>query len=378
MDPVLALELCLVAVYLSECVHASPRGAAWLRVARGALRAGWARDGFALGGQAWTLGGFGGTALLVAAPWPLALSPEGLVGATLGGLATADRGDPSRVFAWDELRRVEADGRWLVVNDRRLVPTAGPRAARELRDLVRRLAELPRPRRAAALAEARRRSLDVAAARTELEALWPAVRGLRRLGALGLGLVALLLVLGFHLAAPPGFALATAGALILVLALGLRSFRAAYARLIPDGRPERNARSLALALSPLGLARAWHWLARDLAVTRHPLAVLAAAAPDDAALRAAAAPLLRDLLHPVALPVEADGLAARILDAHHAAEREAVAALLRGRGLGLESFDRAPEGLEAGVRSWCPRCHAGRTSAGGDCDDCPGIALRAR
>lgn len=378
MDPVLALELCLVAVYLSECVHATPRGAAWLRVSPRGLRAGWARDGFALGGQAWTLGGFGGTALLVAAPWPIALSPEGLVGATLGGLAPEARGDPSRVFAWDELRRVEADGRWLVVNGHRLTPTAGPRAARDLRDLVRRLAELPHARRAAALAEARRRSLDVAAARAELEALWPVVRGLRRLGALGLGLVAALLVLAFHLAAPPGLAAGAAAALVLVLALGVRSFRAAYARLIPGGGPERSARSLALALSPLGLARAWHWLARDLTVTRHPLAVLVAAAPDDDALRAAAAPLLRDLLHPVPLAVEAGGLAARVLDAHHAAEREAVAALLRGRGLALETFDRPPEGLEAGVRSFCPRCHAGRTSVSGDCDDCPGIPLRAR
>lgn len=306
--------------------------------------------------------------VVVVAPWPLSLSPEGILAWPADGRpGPRARAVPVR---WEEIRDTDADGAALLVNGAHFVDAGSAPAADALANLVAGLAGAPPADREARIAEALDATLDADVARARVAA-WEEHRALLSLASHAVfALVAAAVLFMAWEATHPVVWLSLLALALPAHLLGVWAFARAHRALHPARVRERRVSAALLAVAPLESAHADTFLSRDLFPLAHGAAV-AAALGEDAVRRETAAGAYRRLRHPTAdeRPDKPEG--ARVWEWHRAMVAAAIAArhadalapLLTARG-------------EPDARGRCPRCLALHARAAGDCGDCAGVALR--
>lgn len=354
-----ALLALLAVLYLFECAVLVAPGAVLLRasfpgrfrvVSPAALTARW-KGAAALAPPLPPLG-----TTLVAEPWPLAPTDEGLASLEV----------PSFAVPWPEVLRIRRRGDELGLDGRVLARTSTRRAASSFLATARRLADAAPAGRAELLDGALRAHLDPAAVRERLAAFRPHARALLFAeNALWLGLFAGgPLLLWSPLAAEWPRVLAWCG--VSFAAAAWLALRAAKAVLPPDARPS-VAQRVALVLSPLSTLRAHDVLARELAPDLHPLAHALALAPREDVAR-----LARDTLAALRWPgAAAADPAAPFRDRLFAA----ASRVLREHGHDPDQLLAPPSEADPGAVAFCPRCLAQFRRSEGPCSTCAGVGL---
>lgn len=373
------LFLILALLYVWECLGWLPRGGmaftTWLgrrwRMAAPSAWLGNQHGGFALAAPLPPLGRF-----LHAAPFPVSISPDGVLAFVSTTVHPGWRPPQSgRFFPFAEIRKVRSKNKQVLVNGTLLVKCAYPNAARELAEAIDRLAKLPAAKRADAISELVRGTLDAAAARKRWEGCRQVSRGLR--------VLVNVLFAYLFVAAPVviwfvGFKLTwlwlLLGLLVLTITLATLFYRA-HRALYPAEDDDRFTHMLTIALSPATATRAHDTLSRPLLQTFHPL-VPAKLFLDPAAFREFAGCVLRDARQP-ALPVcPNDDATARAVELHwRTVLLTNLETFLKTNGADLDELTRPPEPADASCRAYCPRCLAQFTSVSGTCTDCGGLAL---
>jgi len=367
-----ALLVCVVlaVIYLFECVawgpaeacafHARPRGV-WDK----------ATELFAVIGDRWhayagsILPGSGGVAW--AESRRMALSPAGVCACGSHASGTS--------VPYEGLGRIHANGRALKADSRMLGRAATAGRAKELAALVEQLASVPRESRATLIETDLAGTLDARRARRALrryrwcakELVWP-----ERVLAMSMFVLlpAALLLRGFRSAWPES--LLTLALTVFVTVLYVVRIRR-LARTLPANGPTASIsdHALTMLLAPPAAIRADDAIARDACSGLHAVAI-ARAAGSPTIGRETAAGALRELVFPL------ESERAACCDAS-VWSREAWGRILRAwvtREFGsVESLLAPPARETDAMRSHCPRCLSQYSRAGGDCDECPGVAL---
>lgn len=314
--------------------------------------------------------------ILVGSQFPLSLSPDAVLAHVAAAVNPGGRPPQSgRLFAFAEIRSVEARGKKLRVNGEVLLKAGSTAAALHLCETLQRLVKLSPAKRTSAIERLFADSLDV----TTIERLWDQFQS----HAARLRLLTNLLFAYLFVAAPLliwRFGLSrTWPPLLLLLLVATISiavvFRRAHAQLYPTAADERFSHCLMLTLYPALAIRARDLLSRPLFEAFHPLA-LAKVFCSDSAFREFASRVVREIQYP-ALP-----LCPRTEPAAQEAERysrqtlsHAVQVLLERSGIKPPELLPPPEPADETCRSFCPRCLAQFTTPSGQCADCGGVAL---
>lgn len=359
----------LAALYAFECCAWVPRSALTLRAWASALRRARPSDvvgspvagGVALQPLPW----FG--TLLVSEAWPVALSPEGL--ATRESLELDRRQRrPFEPLAWrwDELGPFSAREHNVFAGEQLVASTNTLRGARELAEVLSKVAQSPKDRRAVEIERSLARSFDTAdfTRRTaELERVARPLRAWCTALFLWLALACPALAFGVGLAPTWPFLL---GGIVLLQVATVWKLRRAFRELLPDGDEERGRATLMVAFSPVAAARAVDTLSRPLLAGLQPLACTATLPREERDELARVS--LVDALHPRQL----EGAAPLALEID-AWFRERLAHSLRkcARELAVDAEALlAPPPADSGERSWCPRCRTRFGTPPATCFDC--------
>jgi len=159
--------------------------------------------------------------------------------------------------------------------------------------------------------------------------------------------------------------------LLIVLVHNVWSFHRLHRLLEPQAFAERREKTVALALSPLGVIRASSLLLKESIASFHPLAVSAATMPRVEA-RHFAARVLRELRFSLdGENVTSEGQAAQ------SQWRTVVWEWTKKEFGDPETLLGAPEKRSESSVAYCPRCEQEYVVAEGECADCRGIRLRA-
>jgi hypothetical protein len=381
MSELASLFLLLAVLYLTECL-------VWLR-----------RDSLAFVVPFWKAGGpvhgdrapgtlHGGLALLnplpplgsahLAQAWPFSVSPQGVYAyAALSVNLQRSPYQPESYVPFDQVRDVARLDQEVRINGAPFVRAGSRPAAAYFVGLLRRLAELPLDRRAAAIEDELARSLDAAKASERREAFRD--RSLELIILCNM-LFAFLFVLVPVIIEVKGL-LQTWGEILSILALlvagqaifHVRALRALYPEEWKGGLP-----ALAIMiLFPPAAIRSADAVARGLFASFHPMAI-AKILCRPPRFEAFARQVLRDSRSP-ALPVcpAAAGPAAEVERWY----RTRLAAMLhefaRRCGLDPDALLAPPPPADSQCRAFCPRCGAQFRTPAGECQDCGGIPLQA-
>ena len=378
MSEELTLYATLVAVYLVECLVWVPRGA----VAFVARAAGRARLAFPSRTFSTPRGGVvvgrllpGTLSAFVVPQWPLSMDDRGVLGWVAECLAGDERALHTGAYRrWEDMPRIEADLRKVVVDGETLATLPSARFATHVAATLREVRALPEAQRRARLEAIRRRLFDVAGVQRRIAELETASASLRVasvcVAAIVFGGLPLLTArFGLERAWP----LALAAVYIpswVVTVLFVRAHR----RISPHARLERWGNAALCALLPLSAVRAADALARTLLHGFHPLAV-GVAVLDRPELERFVAALLRDARHPRHPVCPGDAAeATQVEAAHRAAMLGLIEDAARSAGVDPAAVLRAPE-REEGSSGFCPRCLAQYEAAGVRCEDCGGVPL---
>ncbi len=311
--------------------------------------------------------------LHLAAPWPLALSPTH-VAVPAGGDDEAGPGTRFAAVAYAAIGAIERDERRIQVNKRPCVRASSPSVARDLVALVQTLAPLSELARDRAIRDAIRKTLDVEAARANLQAAHAQAWLLRLLCNL---LFAYLFVglpyalVAVSLASEWPWILAGLVTFTLVIAV---EYWDVHAWLRPEEGSERRQTILHFCLYPPAALRASDLVLQRLGEPYHPLAVAGALA-DSTDFATFARQTLRELHYPTTASGSPEALAAAAW--FRSALVTEVASCLTTYGLTVEELLRPPARSDAASQSYCPRCETRYTSLYGQCADCPGVTLHA-
>lgn len=357
MDTAWTLLLALLALHFAEGLYFVRREAVAFTRRGGQWRIGFAERSPGTGRRAFLLlDPFIPLApTLVSEPLPFTPTPAGVV----EGSVEAWSGPPSRHnkgLTHAQLERLRVEQSLLLGPGGFEVPFSSGRGAEHARELLTAHAGRGVDRMIKAYLDC---SHDVRRIRERVEHFDRVTRGLKH----GCWVLLLLLFAGvygvlFVAAARASWlpiACAFGAAAVFVVVGFVRAHRALY----PERKGERVMKVVLMLLSPPALARARQWLARDLLVEHHPLAIAVALASEDQTL-ALAGRILRDLDHP--LTADDHGAIRRALRAGHAQ-------LLKSLPLPPSAPVRAD-----GSSAYCPRCLALYRDREGVCADCPNIA----
>jgi hypothetical protein len=374
----LTLYATLVAVYLLECLVWVPRGA----VAFVAHSAGRARLVSPARTFSTPRGGVvfgrllpGTPSAFVVPQWPLSMDARGVLGWVAECLAGDERAFHSGAYRrWEEMARVDADLRKVIVDREAMATLPSARFAAEVAATLREVRALPAVERPERLEAIRRRLFDVAAVRRRLAELEASTSALRVasacVAAIVFGGLPLLTVrFGLERAWPLALLLVYLPSWVVAVL-----FVRAHRRICPAARLERWGNAALCALLPLSAIRATDALARTLLHGFHPLAV-GAAVLDRPDLERFAAALLRDARHPRHPVCPGDSAeVAQVEAAHRAAMLGLLGDVAREAGVDAGAVLGAPE-PEEGSSRFCPRCLAQYGALGTRCEDCGGVPL---
>lgn len=367
------LALILAGVYTAECVVRVPSGALVLRPSSGTRRvarvASWSdvlQGGLVLDTALPPLDGHA-----VLQPWPIAISPEGVV-----ARGAADGAAAPHFVAWDRTADVAADGRDLVVDGVAVARCASPAAATSLGESLAKIAAVPGESREQAIVAAIDARFDAAAVTARRDE-WTRASSRVRVSANVLFVVAAALVLGmagtqFLTAIWPWLLIPAAFAVVWTL----RDFSYAFRQLHPGSDADRRRAVLHLAMSPLAAIRAASVAGRDVYAPWDPLTVAAVTCDDDA-FRDFARTTLCELRHPLAAAGERAADVARCEDWFRARLVERAERFLRTKDVDPSALLAPPAKTNAASRAFCPRCRTQYEIVAGACADCAGVALVA-
>jgi hypothetical protein len=374
------LFVALGILYLWECLVWVPRGTVVFR-RFGPRRAARVHDGSRLPGPhvagllfSDPLPSFG---LAAVTAWlPVSLSIRGVYSYVAFAFNPGGRHDQvERWEPFDHIRSIAVRERDVLVNDTLFVRAASPALAAHLAALVRDLRGRPEAERAARIEAEIERSFDDGAVRDLLARYDREAAPIRRLGAILLLhlFVVLPVVLWLRgLIATWPWLLGSTLALAAIVAW---RYWVAHARLDPAGGVDRWGSAVAMVLCPPLAARAAVLLSRDRFALHHPLAV-GAVLCDAADAGRLAAGLLLDARCPVAPPCPAEDPGAREAEGWY---RDRVLRAMEGfvartRGSADDLLSRVVP--ERDGRACCPRCRVQYRSTEGVCADCGGLLLQ--
>lgn len=298
-----------------------------------------------------------GWRLIVADP-PLALSPRGIVARPVGAAGRPQRVRRAAAIAWEQVRDVRGDGRWLWINGARFAPDSGHVTARELREI----AASPPPARAAAIQKIWSEWLRIDHVRRWRRAWLARTADAAWCNALLLGMAGL--VSAWVLGALPdaqaemvrrlGPGLAATALVAHAWAIG--SVARARRRLVPSTGATTGSPLLLAALFPPQALRLCS-IAGETGLRRaHPVAIAAALGRPEAVET-----LVRQTIGDLRWPIdgaEDDPLGQEIAAWHRAGLAKAIETALRRTGIPLQEILRAPRPDGAASVSYCPRCRA--------------------
>jgi hypothetical protein len=303
--------------------------------------------------------------LVVGQQFPFSLSPQGV---DLSG-------ESGKVFRFDEIRSIETKGRKVYADGVVMLKASSSTLAEYLGQQLERLSKLPSPKRANAIENIVRHSLDTDAAKRRWLEVQREIAKLRwptNLLFVYLFVLAPLLIWNF------GLRRCWLGLLIGVLAFTITTavrFRSAHKALYPAAEDERFTHFLTILLSPATTIRAHDVLSRPALEIFHPLAIAKVFCPEETFLELARQ-TLRELRYPV-LPVRtaAEPMALETERDWRALQLKTIEAFLERTGNAPETILAPPMPTDPACHSYCPRCLAQFTASEGLCPDCGGVAL---
>jgi len=164
------------------------------------------------------------------------------------------------------------------------------------------------------------------------------------------------------------------GILILCAAGIAGEFYSAHISLFPDAREKRWTSIAMILLSPPSALHASKFLARDLLIRFHPVAVAAAEGPKEN-FRKLISWMLRDLTFGLHQTVDMDRQVAEAINWHRGQVRRLLTDLAKELGEDPTSLVAPPPAESPRVRTYCPRCWSQYVLADGFCSDCEGVEL---
>ena len=308
--------------------------------------------------------------------WPVSLAPAGVFSYVSQAITSEGRPDqPALFYRYEEVERVEADQRKVLVNGRSFVTVCSPDLAQLLARLIGKLTALPPERRAEAIDEALRQSTDTAdISRRYREARWTTLP-LRLLCTLLLGYLFLFVPIGvvYHYHWDVLRYLLFYGLVLVSIQL---QFSLAARKLLPDEGRLVGKQVWLMLVSPADAIHAGNKLFRSLLSVYHPLAVARAVA-SLSVFEELARHVLRDLRQPIRpAPTGAAPEAVEVEAWFRERLEKTLAELVRGAGLDPEEVHAPPEPDGTASRTYCPRCWGQFVVAEGVCHGC-GVPLRS-
>jgi hypothetical protein len=314
--------------------------------------------------------------LLLGQPFPLSFSSESVLAYVTPAFSPVAQPVQTRaLFPFSEIKTIEAHGRSVRVNGKRLLSTASPTFAAHLSQILKQLQQLSPDKREPAFRQLIRESLDVKAAERRWQEFQKKTTGIR--------LVANALFLYVFVAAPiwiSRFGLRSSWPVLLTVLLALTSttailFYRAHKHFYPAAGDDRFTHFLILLLAPASAVRARDHLSRPLLENFHPLAPAKLLCPEPV-FRALARNCLVDLRYPaMSLSPLPEPVAQSAERQARLAWQTAIEDFLTQCGLQPDDLLRPPAPGDDTCRSYCPRCQAQFTAGTDHCDDCGGLSL---
>lgn len=374
------LLLIVAGVYLSECarwarpemiVFRTPLGSRW--------RAG--RPGQFIGNQS------GGIAfcnplpplgqVLICRSWPVAISPEGVVGSVEGTDHEGESAAESRrVIPWSDFRSARNDGRSLFANGRLLAAAGSRQLASGLAKLLTRIPKASPTRRKKIIEKSIRQAFNVEAATTHWKEFRRNAWGLRAMCSM---LVLFVFICGPMLIWVPNFwqrwFYLLSMLLLMLFSIDLEYY-ILHRHYFREARGERWKHLGMMFVSPMAAMRAHDALSYDVMAEFDPL-VVGRVVLSPERFKEFAAPIVRRLHHPVAVKVELTGQAKAIDDWYrHQVDRH-ILEVVQQAALEVADLLAPPEREGDDCLTYCPRCHGQYALASGECPACPGVTLVA-
>lgn len=307
---------------------------------------------------------------VVAAPWPLTVSPVGVLAAAPSAPTPDGRiRESGRFVAFADLRRVSCDGAALLVNDAPFVVAASKTAAARWAKWLDELRALPEADRGGWIERALAASCDVTAAGDAVRACRRQTRWLRGFSTtlFAYCFAALGATAFAGVAIPLGSALPGYFALLAMTYLAFR--RAAGAAGVSAGH------GWMLLVSPVDAFRAADQVTRPRLEVFHPLA-LSRVLADRPAHEAFARRVALDLGFPLPSAATVDARAAAAARWFAGRLRRTVAGVFRESGIDPAACVAPPPPDDPASVGYCPRCRGQYVHAAGPCSAC-GLALRS-
>jgi hypothetical protein len=368
----LFLVLCLL--YLSDCLvwigkrmvlFASPWCRRW-RTSFGSKYAGNSAGCLAILNPLPPLG----TAFL--AHWtPISLSRLGIC--DLGLQVVGETGRPAqtgRVFTFEDIVAVAADGRYVSVNGSRFAKCGTPEQAEMLSQLIRRLSREPVENREKVIRESIDAQLDKQEASRRLTQVRDLIRSLRWMCSAFFVFLYIVIPILVSIYGLTRFVIPVAGIMFLAAVdISLR-FNSVHRAIYPLRRGDRVGDVVKMVLCPPAAMRAIDLLTLDAMSQFHPVVIsdLLLSPEDTDFVRAVVCGLKYPLHYDLTDP---KGIAVVLWYA--SAQLDACAKLIRARD--SRALDRllAPPLWDGTSTAYCPRCLCQYTIQSGECPDCPGV-----
>lgn len=302
---------------------------------------------------------------VVAAPWPVTVSPTGVLALAPSAPTPDERASGSgRYVAFTDFQRATTDGSTLLLDGTPFATAATKATAARWAEWLTALKARPEADRGAEIERALAESCDAAAAGKVAADCRRRVRWVR---------LASCVLFVYCFAALGGMAF---GGWEVSLAAALPWY---FALLVLTYLAYRAAGGSAgdgwvLLVSPMDAFRAADRITRPLLERFHPLA-LSRALCDPPAHAAFARRVARDLAFPLPPPA-LDPAGAAAADWFAERQRRAIGVLIADSGLDPAELTAPPTPDDTDSVAYCPRCHGQFVRAAGECPSC-GIPLRA-
>jgi hypothetical protein len=377
MSDVELLFLVLALIYTWEC-------ACWLRVGSTAFTT-WfgskwrqAEPVSMLGNQS---GGFViapflpplGT-VLTSHPYPVNISPEGITAVTVPTRGNKPRPDHYR---FEEIRKVEAEGKKVRLNAQFFVKAPSPTMALHVAARIKEIQKLMPAARENILKKNLHESFEVRSIKKRWASFSVGAANLRLLtNALFLYLFIFAPLMIWRLGLPNCWPSLLAGLFALTFTIAF-AFRRLHKHFYPAAADDRFTHFLINMFSPATTIRARDVLSRPLLETFHPLAIARVFCTEAEFKRLARSALL-DLRYPMSSrDIASESKAGEIERYFKTSQNAALEVFLKKNGIKAEELLKPPTPADATCLSYCPRCESQFTSAQGNCADCGGLALVA-
>jgi hypothetical protein len=372
MSDVELLFLVLALIYIWECANWVPLGAkaftTWLgtrwRYSSPALRN--QKGGFVLAPPLPPLGG-----ILSVNPSPLFIAPQGI----LAVRPASRRGGENLVVGWDEIRKIDTEGKTLVINGKAFARGFSATQARRTADQLRELLKFSASARESALQKSMQERFRIKIARRQWKAFSLRTANLQFLAN---ALFVYLFVFAPLAISRMGLALIWPSLLAGLYALTFSIsfiFHHTHKHFYPTMKDDRFTHTLINMFSPATTIRARDVLSRPLLENFHPVAVANAFCPEPEFRQIAQAAVLDFRFPPKSTKSDRSVAAEAIVRYCSDLEKKALESFLQQHGVKVDELLQAPERMDETCVSYCPRCQAQFTFADGQCSDCGGIRL---